>query len=139
MATSPCLALLPFGIRLAGLSKMLVSNGKALDDVDARHQSGSPSPILGALLVAAPKASAGFGSCASTKVCLYPDLYGGGQPKVFNGEDVGCLTHEGINPLSIANHTGNKYVSVPGQSVTLSPGEEANFAQPVTGLICITT
>jgi hypothetical protein len=95
--------------------------------------------LLGALLVAAPNALAGYDSCAPSKVCLYAGNFGGGQPRVFNGEDVGCKTHDGLDPLSIYNHTGNKYVTIPGRGITILPGQTAEFGQPVTGLICITT
>jgi hypothetical protein len=95
--------------------------------------------LLGVLLVIASNAHAGYDSCAATKVCLYPQNFGGGQPSVFNGEDVGCKTHDGLNPLSIYNNTGNKYVTIPGQALTILPGQTAEFGQSVTGLICITT
>lgn len=94
--------------------------------------------LVSALFVATPQASAAYSDCPGGKVCLFQG-YGTGAWAVYDGSDLGCKTHEGVNPLGIYNHTGNKYVSVPGQNLVILPGQIAQFPQPVTGLICIQT
>ncbi len=93
--------------------------------------------LAGALFVSTPKAFAGFESCASTMVCLYSNQNGEGEIRVFNGEDVGCKTLSGINPRSIFNNTGNKFVLIPGRGFIVGPGFAINEGTRITGTICI--
>jgi len=95
--------------------------------------------LAAALFVSTPKASASFESCASTKVCLWAGENGTGEMRVFNGEDLGCKTLADIDPKSIYNHTGNKFVLVPGRGLVIGPGFAINTEQKITGVICIET
>lgn len=95
--------------------------------------------LAGALLVAAPKASAAYSDCAQGKVCIYQFAHGIGAIRVWDGNDTGCKTHEGLDPLSVYNHTSSRYVSFPGRQVTLVPGQIwDDTIRKVTGIFCIT-
>ena len=91
--------------------------------------------LAGALLFAAPSASASLSQCSSNTVCVWSQTDFGGDFSWWGAGDSGCHDHNGINVKAIWNRTGAT-VSVPGRGITLLPGSQATFDQAITGVIC---
>lgn len=91
--------------------------------------------LAGALLAAAPKASASLAQCSANTVCAWSQTDFGGDFSYWGGGDRGCHSHNQINVKAIWNRSGWT-VTVPGRGISLLPGAQATFDQAITGDIC---
>jgi Peptidase inhibitor family I36 len=108
---------------------------------DARKMFSSALIVLallvGALLVAAPKASAERSQCSSNTVCVWSQSGYEGNFSQW-GPNTGCHNHEGNPSLrSVWNRT-NRTIEIParfnlgpGGAISLTAGEPS-----ITGVIC---
>jgi hypothetical protein len=93
--------------------------------------------FVGALFVAAPKASAGLAQCPANAVCVWQNSDSTGNFSWWPASDTGCHSHvNNPNIRSVYNNTANYWVR-PGAAMTVPPGAVYSRENPaITGDVC---
>jgi hypothetical protein len=93
--------------------------------------------LAGALLAAAPKASAGLAQCPANAICVWQNSDETGNFSWWPTSDTGCHTHvNNPNIRSVYNNTASYWVR-PGAAMLVPPGAVYSREDPaITGQIC---
>ena len=93
--------------------------------------------LVGALFVAAPKASAGLGQCPYNAMCIWSQPQYQGQFSWWPAHDTGCHNHANNPNIRSAFNNMISYTARVGGFAILGPlTGHGYYPQNVTGLVC---